>query len=85
MPLNVSFECLYLALRCKGHAACQYQQRCSSHLQMPQVETRIDCPLSKLQTFWYRRVLLRDSQLLLSLEAEAAQDKLQVSYAAAKG
>jgi SNF2 family DNA or RNA helicase len=30
----------------------------------PKVETRINCPLSEFQTFWYRRLLLRDSDLL---------------------
>ena len=25
----------------------------------PKLETRIDCPLSEYQTFWYRRLLLR--------------------------
>ena len=43
-----------------------------------QVETRIDCPLSKLQTFWYRRILLKDSTMLVALEAEAAQADVQV-------
>ncbi len=35
-----------------------------------QVETRIDCPLSELQTFWYRRLLLKDSRMLAAIEAE---------------
>jgi hypothetical protein len=34
-----------------------------------QVETRITCPLSRMQTFWYRRLILKDSKLLKSLEA----------------
>ena len=38
-----------------------------------QVETRIDCPLTSLQTLWYRRLLLKDSQLLLDVEREAAK------------
>ncbi|KAK9784646.1 hypothetical protein WJX73_007480 [Symbiochloris irregularis] len=45
----------------------------------PRVETRIDCPLTKLQTFWYRRLLLKDARALLSLESQAAQDNIKVS------
>lgn len=44
-----------------------------------QVETRIDCPLTKLQTFWYRRLLLKDARALLSLESQAAQDNIKAS------
>jgi len=36
----------------------------------PQVETRITCPLSAMQTFWYRRLLTRDSKMLTNIEAE---------------
>lgn len=36
----------------------------------PQVETRITCPLSAMQTFWYRRLLLKDSRMLAAIEAE---------------
>ena len=32
------------------------------------METRINCPLTEMQTFWYRRLLLRDSSVLLSEE-----------------
>jgi len=39
-----------------------------------QVETRINCPLSAMQTFWYRRLLLKDSKMLKSLEAEFSND-----------
>ena len=39
-----------------------------------QVETRINCPLSAMQTFWYRRLLLKDSKMLKSLEAEFSSD-----------
>ena len=35
-----------------------------------QVETRITCPLSAMQTFWYRRLLTRDSKMLTNIEAE---------------
>lgn len=35
-----------------------------------QVETRITCPLSAMQTFWYRRLLLKDSKMLAAIEAE---------------
>ena len=31
----------------------------------PLIETRVECPLSSLQTFWYRRLLLREYQTLL--------------------
>ncbi|GFH13581.1 uncharacterized protein HaLaN_09499, partial [Haematococcus lacustris] len=33
----------------------------------PKVETRINCPLSEFQTFWYRRLLLRDCEMLKQL------------------
>ncbi|GIL69867.1 hypothetical protein Vretifemale_646 [Volvox reticuliferus] len=39
----------------------------------PKLETRIQCPLSEMQTFWYRRLLLRDSKLLQEMEAADAQ------------
>ncbi len=39
-----------------------------------QVETRINCPLSAMQTFWYRRLLLKDTKMLKSLEAEFSND-----------
>ncbi len=35
-----------------------------------QVETRISCPLSAMQTFWYRRLLLKDKAALQSIEKE---------------
>ncbi|KAL6759340.1 P-loop containing nucleoside triphosphate hydrolase protein [Haematococcus lacustris] len=38
----------------------------------PKVETRINCPLSEFQTFWYRRLLLRDCEMLKQVESEAA-------------
>lgn len=44
-----------------------------------QLETRIDCPLTELQTFWYRRLLLRDSSLLVALEADAAKAGVKAS------
>jgi hypothetical protein len=45
-----------------------------------QVETRITCPLSDMQTFWYRRLLLKDSKLLIKLEKE--DQTVQVHLAA---
>ncbi|PRW60864.1 SNF2 super family [Chlorella sorokiniana] len=36
----------------------------------PLVETRIYCPLSEMQTFWYRRLLMKDSAALLQVEKE---------------
>ncbi len=41
-----------------------------SHPFLAQVETRITCPLSAMQTFWYRRLLLKDSRMLAAIEAE---------------
>ncbi|KAK3274376.1 hypothetical protein CYMTET_17438 [Cymbomonas tetramitiformis] len=38
----------------------------------PLIETRVECPLSKLQTFWYRRLLLRDTAVLAKVEKEDA-------------
>ena len=40
-----------------------------------QVETRITCPLSAMQTFWYRRLLTRDSKMLTNIEAEYKEGK----------
>jgi SNF2 family DNA or RNA helicase len=41
----------------------------------PLIETRVECPLSSLQTFWYRRLLLREYQTLLKkVEAEEGGD-----------
>lgn len=34
----------------------------------PKLETSIACPLSEMQTFWYKRLLLKDSTLLAHLE-----------------
>ena len=45
-----------------------------THAWALQVETRIHCPLSAMQTFWYRRLLLKDSALLKSIEADATKD-----------
>ena len=39
----------------------------------PKVETKIMCPLSAAQTFWYRRLLMRESNALQSLEAAASE------------
>lgn len=44
----------------------------------PKLETTIHCPLSEMQTFWYRRLLMRDSSLVSSLEADAAGKGLRV-------
>ena len=37
----------------------------------PKLETTINCPLSEMQLFWYKRLLLRESALLGELEREA--------------
>ena len=39
----------------------------------PKLETTISCPLSEMQLFWYKRLLLRDSSLLKQLEADNAE------------
>ena len=36
----------------------------------PKVETRVMCPLSSAQTFWYRRLLMKDSALLERAEKD---------------
>lgn len=38
----------------------------------PLVETRIHCPLSVMQTFWYRRLLLREGAALARIERQVA-------------
>ena len=37
----------------------------------PKLETTISCPLSEMQLFWYKRLLLKDSELLEKLERDA--------------
>jgi SWI/SNF-related matrix-associated actin-dependent regulator of chromatin subfamily A member 5 len=37
---------------------------------LPKLETTIQCPLSDMQLFWYKRLLLRESSLLKALEDE---------------
>jgi len=39
----------------------------------PKLETTISCPLSEMQLFWYKRLLLRESALLKQLEADNAE------------
>jgi len=39
----------------------------------PKLETTIHCPLSEMQLFWYKRLLLRESALLRDLESEHAE------------
>ena len=31
----------------------------------PRLETKIECNLSEMQSFWYRRLLLKDSSLVM--------------------
>ena len=38
----------------------------------PKTETKIMCPLSAAQTFWYRRLLMRESSALQQLESAAS-------------
>lgn len=42
----------------------------------PKVETRLNCPLSEFQTFWYRRLLLRDVDMLRAAEQDNGQGML---------
>ena len=37
----------------------------------PKIETKILCPLAPCQRWWYKRLLLRQSQLLAELESDA--------------
>ena len=39
----------------------------------PKLETTISCPLSEMQLFWYKRLLLRESGLLKILEQQNAE------------
>ena len=45
----------------------------------PKVETKIMCPLSSAQTFWYRRLLMRESGALQSLEAAASENEKKLA------
>jgi len=40
------------------------------------LETKVMCPLSPMQIFWYKRLLLRDSKLLERVEAQAKSTAL---------
>jgi len=42
----------------------------------PKLETKIACPLSDCQRFWYKRLLLKDSSLLKKLENDNATEAL---------
>ncbi|KAK9837753.1 hypothetical protein WJX74_004265 [Apatococcus lobatus] len=46
----------------------------------PRVETRVYCPLSQMQTFWYRRLLLKDSSLLKKIEADFQAEGGKVAH-----
>ena len=39
----------------------------------PRMETRINCPLSEMQTFWYRRLLLRHASVLQDTEGAVSK------------
>ncbi len=45
----------------------------------------MSCPLTEMQTFWYRRLLLRDSSALLHEEKKASVDGAGPSSEAAAG
>ncbi|GLC46024.1 hypothetical protein PLESTB_001026800 [Pleodorina starrii] len=51
----------------------------------PKLETRIQCPLAHMQTFWYRRLLLKDCKLLQEMEATDAQDAKKAASAPSEG
>ncbi|GAX72787.1 hypothetical protein CEUSTIGMA_g243.t1 [Chlamydomonas eustigma] len=53
----------------------------------PKMETRISCPLTEMQTFWYRRLLLRDSSYIADEEKEEvkAGTKVEVEATRAAG
>ena len=36
----------------------------------PKVEKKVMCPMSPQQTFWYKRILMKDSALLQTLEGK---------------
>ena len=46
----------------------------------PKLETTISCPLTEMQLFWYKRLLLRESALLKELES-AHQSEVSASGA----
>jgi len=50
----------------------------------PKVETRVMCPLSEAQTFWYRRLLLKDSALLQRAEKDATTGEKEEKERAAQ-
>lgn len=68
--LNRTLICTHASML----AHCAFGQIQTLHDLRVQVETRIHCPLSAMQTFWYRRLLLKDSAMLKSLEAEVTKD-----------
>jgi SWI/SNF-related matrix-associated actin-dependent regulator of chromatin subfamily A member 5 len=53
----------------------------------PKLETKIMCPLSEMQLFWYKRLLLKDSKMLQHVEKEMAakQKKARNAVAVAAG
>ena len=51
----------------------------------PKVETKIMCPLSAAQTFWYRRLLMRESSALQSLEAAASEKDRKLAGVTGEG
>ena len=38
----------------------------------PRLETRVNCPLTEMQTFWYRRLLMKESFLLEEMEGQVS-------------
>lgn len=54
--------------------------------EMPlKLETLVNCPLAEAQLFWYRRLLLKDSRVLKSVEEEAPSTEVEVEVGEAGG
>ena len=49
------------------------------HKLPPKLETMIKCPLSEMQRFWIKRLLLKDSHLLAKLETDNSTDDVSGS------
>jgi hypothetical protein len=69
--------CEYRQTWVRGTVLCQPLSMLMCGPPLLQVETRITCPLSAVQTFWYRRLLLKDSSLLIKLENEDQSIKVR--------
>lgn len=66
--------CLHLCSEGKLALAASHKRALLPTLPTPST----DCPLSEMQTFWYRRLLMKDSAALLQVEKEVER-KVKVS------